>query len=82
MDLVFIDPDLMRHIRLLCHEVLDLPDALVIQQTILRSHCQAQWLRRGIGITWKSHQVRMASICRIHASDIASLDILVLSVGL
>lgn len=72
----------MRYIRLLCHEVLDLPDALVVQQTILPSPCQAQWLRHGVGITWKSHQVRMASICRIHASEIASIDILVLSVGL
>jgi hypothetical protein len=58
--LILINPQFMRHIRFLSHDILDLPNRVYVQQTILRPHSQAQRLRHGLKISWNGYQARMA----------------------
>ena len=82
MDLVLIQPYLMRHVRLLRQQILNLPNAIHVQQTILRPQRQAQWLRHGIKIAGYSHQTGMARKRRVHPADTRAVRILGLPVRL
>jgi hypothetical protein len=62
MNLILIDPHLMRNTSLLRQNILDLPNRVRIQQAILRSHNQAQRLGHRLEISWNGHQTRVASI--------------------
>ena len=73
MDLIVINPNLMRNIRLLRQNILDLSDLRRIQQTILRTKRQTQRLRDGVKISRYGDQAWMGSESCIHAPDRVSL---------
>ena len=63
--------DLMRNVRLLSHQILNLAHTLLIQQTILCPHCQRQWHTHGIKVCWDGYETGMASHRCIHTPNIA-----------
>ena len=72
----------MRQIRLLCHDILDLPNGLLVQQTIFSSYSQRQWHVHRIEVARDSDQAGMAGDCGIDTANGRSPTTLFLPVGL
>ena len=82
MHLVLIQLDLMRHIRLFRQDILDLPNAIHVQQTVLRPQRQAQRLRHRVKVARYGHQARVARERCIHPADARAVFVLGLPVRL
>lgn len=72
MDLIIVDAEFMWDISLLTHHILNLPHALLIQQTISLPHRQAQRFHDGVEVSRDGDQTRMTRHCSIHSSYLCS----------
>lgn len=72
----------MRHIRLLPHQILNLPHTPLIQQRVLGPQRQTQRLPHRIEVRRYSHQTRMTSDRRIHPTNTTPLARLFLPMSL
>lgn len=68
MNLPLVDPQLMRQLRLLGHQILNLPHSSPIQQTILIPHRQTQRFRHALEIRRHRNQRRVTRHRRINLS--------------
>jgi len=68
MNLVIINPQLMRQLRLFRHDVLDLANLISVQQTVLGTDSQAQGFVYGVEISGDGDERWVASICCINLS--------------
>ena len=68
MNLLFINPQLMRQTRLFRHQVLNLSHSSIIQKTVLIANSQTQWLCNRIEVTWDDDKRWMPCICSINVA--------------
>ena len=73
MNLVLIDPKFMRNLSLLRQYVLNAPNALLVQQTILVAHRQAERLGHRVKVARDGYQRRVTSNRSIHTTNMASI---------
>lgn len=63
----------MWYVCLLRQHVLYLTNTLLIQQAVLISKRQAQWLSHWFEVAWNRNQARMTCVCSINTTDAALL---------
>lgn len=67
MHLIFVRHDLMRHVRLLVHDLLDLRNLLLVQQTVRRPERQAQRLLDRVEVARDGDERGVARVRRVDA---------------
>ena len=82
VDLILVQPDLVRHVRLLRQHILDLPNAIHVQQAVLRPQRQTQRLRYGVKVARDGHQARVARERRVDSANARAVRVLGLPVRL
>lgn len=55
MNLIIIDPQLVRHISLLSHQILNLAHVVFVEQTIFLTHSQAKRFGDWLEISWNRY---------------------------
>lgn len=68
MNLILVDSQLVRNAGLLSHEILNLSYGLIVEQGILVTNGERQWLGYWIEVTWHSDQGRVAGDSCIHST--------------